>query len=52
MRLAMRRPARGLGGYTTPVAGLYLTAAASHPGGGVNGWPGRLGAPTALADAP
>lgn len=47
-RLAMRRPAGGLGGYTTPVASYYLAGAGSHPGGGVSGWPGRLAAQTAL----
>ena len=34
------RPARGLGGYTTPVDHLYLGGAGSHPGGGVTGVPG------------
>lgn len=41
-RMGSRRPARGLGGYRTPVEGLYLGAAGSHPGGGVWGLPGRL----------
>jgi phytoene dehydrogenase-like protein len=50
MRLGMNRPARGLGGFTTPVRGLYLAGAGTHPGGGVSGWPGRLAAQTALAD--
>jgi phytoene dehydrogenase-like protein len=50
MRLGMNRPARGLGGYRTPVKGLYLAGAGTHPGGGVSGWPGRLSAQTALAD--
>jgi phytoene dehydrogenase-like protein len=47
-RVAMNRPARGLGGYTTPVEGYYLAGAGSHPGGGVSGWPGRLAAQAAL----
>jgi phytoene dehydrogenase-like protein len=50
MRLGMNRPAKGLGGYRTPIANLYLAGAGSHPGGGVSGWPGRLAAQTALAD--
>lgn len=47
-RVAMNRPARGLGGYTTPVEGYYLAGAGTHPGGGVSGWPGRLAAQAAL----
>ncbi|HEV8622831.1 MAG TPA: NAD(P)/FAD-dependent oxidoreductase [Acidimicrobiia bacterium] len=35
------RPALGLAGYTTPVGGLYLGGAGSHPGGGVTGAPGH-----------
>jgi phytoene dehydrogenase-like protein len=50
MRLGMNRPARGLGGFTTPVRGLYLAGAGTHPGGGVSGWPGRLAAQTALRE--
>ncbi len=49
-RLGANRPAPGLGGYVTPIAGLYLTGAGTHPGGGVNGWPGRLAAERALQD--
>jgi phytoene dehydrogenase-like protein len=48
LRLAMNRPARGLGGYRSPVEGYYHAGAGSHPGGGVSGWPGRLAAETAL----
>jgi len=47
-RVLMNRPARGLGGYATPIEGYYLAGAGSHPGGGVSGWPGRLAARTAL----
>ncbi|KAA1421869.1 NAD(P)/FAD-dependent oxidoreductase [Nocardioides humilatus] len=47
-RLGPGRPARGFGGYDTPVAGLHLAGAASHPSGGVTGWPGRLAAQHAL----
>jgi phytoene dehydrogenase-like protein len=38
------RPAYGLGGDKLPVAGLYFGGAGIHPGGGVNGMPGRLAA--------
>ncbi|MCV6981624.1 NAD(P)/FAD-dependent oxidoreductase [Mycolicibacterium pulveris] len=48
LRLAMNRPAPGLGGYRSPVRDYYHAGAGSHPGGGVSGWPGRLAAQTAL----
>jgi phytoene dehydrogenase-like protein len=48
LRLGINRPARGLGGYTTPFPGLYLAGAGSHPGGTVNGWCGRLAAQQAI----
>lgn len=48
LRLRMNRPARGLGGYRSPVEGYYHAGAGSHPGGGVSGWPGRLAAETPL----
>ena len=48
MRLGVNRPARGLGGYTTPVEGYYLAGAGSHPGGTINGWCGRLAAREAI----
>ena len=44
MRSNTLRPAYGLGGDTLPVAGLYFGGAGIHPGGGVNGMPGRLAA--------
>lgn len=43
-RAALMRPAYGLGGDTLPVAGLFLGGAGSHPGGGVNGLPGKIAA--------
>jgi len=43
-RSALMRPAVGLGGDRLPVAGLFLGAAGIHPGGGVNGLPGRIAA--------
>jgi phytoene dehydrogenase-like protein len=39
-RAAAGRPARGFGGYRTPVDGLFLTGAGTHPGGGITGAPG------------
>jgi len=44
MRSNTLRPAYGLGGNTLPVAGLYFGGAGIHPGGGVNGMPGRIAA--------
>jgi len=38
------RPGIGLDQYTTPVEGLYLSGAGTHPGGGVHGMPGKLAA--------
>ena len=35
------RPLLGHGDYRTPIAGLYLCGAGSHPGGGVTGMPGH-----------
>ncbi|NIB44084.1 NAD(P)/FAD-dependent oxidoreductase [Pseudomaricurvus alkylphenolicus] len=43
-RSGTMRPASGLGGDTLPVSGLFLGGAGSHPGGGVNGMPGRIAA--------
>ncbi|MBU1052738.1 MAG: NAD(P)/FAD-dependent oxidoreductase [Proteobacteria bacterium] len=42
LRSGPLRPAWGLGGYVTPVKGLFLGAAGSHPGGAVSGLPGKL----------
>jgi phytoene dehydrogenase-like protein len=49
LRQGPLRPARGFGGYRTPVPGLYLTGAGTHPGGSVSGIPGQLAA-VALAE--
>jgi phytoene dehydrogenase-like protein len=49
LRSGPLRPARGFGGYETPVAGLFITGAGSHPGAGVSGEPGRLAARRILA---
>jgi phytoene dehydrogenase-like protein len=43
------RPARGLGGYTTPVRGLFLTGGGTHPGPSVSGIPGQLTARKVLS---
>jgi len=44
MRSSKLRPAYGLGGATLPLPGLYFGGAGIHPGGGVNGMPGRIAA--------
>ena len=38
-QLLFMRPAPGLGRYRTPIEGLYLCGAGSHPGGGITGAP-------------
>jgi phytoene dehydrogenase-like protein len=43
------RPTLGHGGYATPIAGLYLCGAGTHPGGGVSGLPGRNAARAVLS---
>lgn len=44
------RPLPELSTYRTPVAGLYLTGASTHPGGGVFGASGRSAARVVLTD--
>lgn len=44
------RPLPELSGYRTPIEGLYLTGASTHPGGGVFGASGRSAARVMLAD--
>ena len=44
------RPQPDLADYRTPVRGLYLTGASTHPGGGVFGASGRSTARQLLAD--
>ncbi|HEX6390394.1 MAG TPA: NAD(P)/FAD-dependent oxidoreductase, partial [Solirubrobacteraceae bacterium] len=46
------RPALGLGGYTTPVEGLFLTGGGTHPGPSVSGLPGQIAARKLLATMP
>ena len=45
-----RRPIPQLSGYRTPIRGLYLTGAGTHPGGGIWGAPGRNTAHVVLED--
>jgi beta-carotene ketolase (CrtO type) len=42
------RPSPSLSGYRTPIGGLFLTGAGTHPGGGVTGAPGRNAAAAVL----
>ena len=39
-QMLMSRPVFGAEGYDTPIDGLYLAGAGSHPGGGISGAPG------------
>jgi phytoene dehydrogenase-like protein len=47
-QLLALRPVFGLGRYRTPVRGLYLGGAGTHPGGFMTGSSGRLAAETVL----
>ena len=40
-QLMAMRPSVNLSGYSTPIDGLFLTGAGTHPGGGITGMPGR-----------
>jgi phytoene dehydrogenase-like protein len=44
------RPLLGWAGYRTPIRGLYLASAGTHPGGGLTGLPGWLAAQTIRED--
>jgi phytoene dehydrogenase-like protein len=44
------RPSAVSGGYRTPIGGLYLCGAGTHPGGAVTGMPGRNAAHAVLQD--
>ena len=46
----INRPVAQSHQYRSPVPGLYLCGAASHPGGGVAGWAGRNAARAVLQD--
>jgi len=39
-QMLVSRPVAGWSGYDTPIDGLFLAGAGSHPGGGVSGLPG------------
>ena len=49
-QLFFLRPVPGWAQYTTPVERLYMCGAATHPGGGIMGAPGRNAAIKILAD--
>ncbi|MDT5108479.1 MAG: hypothetical protein QOE20_369, partial [Mycobacterium sp.] len=49
-RFGPLKPAAGFGAYRTPVQGLYLSGAGTHPVGGVCALPGKLAAQTVLRD--
>jgi phytoene dehydrogenase-like protein len=49
-QLFARRPLPGWAGYRTPLAGLYLCGAGTHPGGEVTGAPGHNAAHAVLQD--
>ena len=49
-QMLANRPHRLLSGYRTPVAGLYLCGAGTHPGGEVTGAPGHNAAHAILRD--
>jgi phytoene dehydrogenase-like protein len=48
-QMLMSRPVFGAEGYSTPIDGLFLCGAGSHPGGGVSGAPGLNAARRILA---
>jgi phytoene dehydrogenase-like protein len=47
-RFGPLKPALGFGSYKTPIDGLYLSGASTHPTGGVCALPGKLAAQTLL----
>ena len=49
-QLFSARPVLGHADYRTPIGGLYLCGAGTHPGGGVTGLPGRNAAREILRD--
>ena len=49
-QLFTMRPVRGWASYRTPIRGLYLCGAGTHPGGGVTGANGRNAAREVLRD--
>ncbi|MGH7559832.1 MAG: phytoene desaturase family protein [Gemmatimonadales bacterium] len=51
-QILFMRPVAGCGRYATPIDGLYLCGAGTHPGPGIPGGPGWLAARRALRDGP
>lgn len=49
-QLGYARPVPGYSNYRTPLQGLYMAGAGTHPGGGVSGAPGRNCAMAVLSD--
>jgi phytoene dehydrogenase-like protein len=49
-QLFSARPVLGHGDYRTPIAGLYMCGAGTHPGGGVTGAPGHNAAKVVARD--
>ena len=49
-QLFSARPVLGNGSYRSPVRGLYMCGAGTHPGGGVTGAPGHNAAREILKD--
>jgi phytoene dehydrogenase-like protein len=49
-QLFAARPVLGNGDYRSPVAGLYMCGAGTHPGGGVSGLPGHNAAREVMRD--
>jgi phytoene dehydrogenase-like protein len=49
-RMGPLRPARGLSGYRTPIAGYHLGGAGSHPMPGMSSLPGRLASAEILGE--
>jgi phytoene dehydrogenase-like protein len=49
-QMFFRRPVPGWARYRTPIAGLYLCGAGTHPGGGVTGAPGYNAAHVLLTE--
>jgi len=49
-QLFSARPVLGHGDYRSPIPGLYMCGSATHPGGGVTGWPGHNAARELLRD--
>ncbi len=49
-QLFSARPVLGHGSYRSPIKGLYMAGAGTHPGGGVTGAPGHNAAAAVLSD--